>query len=299
MTTTTSAAVIQKLERIFTRLGIPDILTTDNAANFCSQEFKDYCTDNGIKLAHTTPYWPAANGEVERQNRSILKALKINQLNGGVSPAELMFGRRFKDKFPHIGEFSIVKDEITDKDLATKHQAKLYRDKKFNAKVSDLQIGDQVLMKNQHKNNKLAPNFLPEPAVVIDRHGSNVTVQTEGGDIYHRNTSHLKPLSVNIGPDGTEQLAKTVQTPTALTDCFETTNTPGNHGTVQTPTALSDCFEATNTPGNHGSGMQKRPIRNAKVPVRFKIAPPCLNLGSFLDKYVDITEGVQFPQLRM
>ncbi|XP_062542448.1 uncharacterized protein K02A2.6-like [Armigeres subalbatus] len=66
MTKITSAAVIQRLEQIFTRLGLPDVLKTDNAANFCSQEFRDYCTDNGIKLTHTTPYWPAANGEVER-----------------------------------------------------------------------------------------------------------------------------------------------------------------------------------------------------------------------------------------
>ncbi|XP_058816593.1 uncharacterized protein K02A2.6-like [Topomyia yanbarensis] len=71
-THTTSNDVILMLRRIFTKLGLPMVLTTDNAKNFSSQELKDYCVDYGIKLTHTTPYWPSANGEVERQNRSLL-----------------------------------------------------------------------------------------------------------------------------------------------------------------------------------------------------------------------------------
>ncbi|XP_062557929.1 uncharacterized protein K02A2.6-like [Armigeres subalbatus] len=220
MTKITSAAVIQRLEQIFTRLGLPDVLKTDNAANFCSQEFRDYCTDNGIKLTHTTPYWPAANGEVERQNRSLLKILKISQLTGadmnkdlqdyiymytvtphtvtGVSPAELMFGRRFRDKFPHIGEEELVEDEVKDRDWINKYNSKLYRDVKVRARESDIQIGDDVILKNQHRDNKLAPNFIPRPAVVLGKKGNSYVVQTEAGTILRRNYSHLKPIQRNI-----------------------------------------------------------------------------------------------------
>lgn len=33
-----------------------------------------------ITLFNTVPYWPQQNGEVERQNRDILKRLKIEQM---------------------------------------------------------------------------------------------------------------------------------------------------------------------------------------------------------------------------
>lgn len=43
----------------------------------------------------------------------------------GVSAAELMFGRRFRDKFPHLNEEPIVEEEVKDRDLAAKFEAKL------------------------------------------------------------------------------------------------------------------------------------------------------------------------------
>ncbi len=65
-----------------------------------------------------TPLWPQANGEIERQNRSILKRLRIAQAEGrnlksevdtflmryrstppsttGVPPAELLYGRKYR-----------------------------------------------------------------------------------------------------------------------------------------------------------------------------------------------------------
>ena len=72
--------------------------------------------DNGIEHRKTTPLWPQTNSEVERQNKSLLKRMKIAQAEGkewkkevckylvayrstphtttGVSPAELLFGRK-------------------------------------------------------------------------------------------------------------------------------------------------------------------------------------------------------------
>ncbi|XP_062554454.1 uncharacterized protein LOC134219665 [Armigeres subalbatus] len=73
MKQTTSNEVIRVLKEIFTRLGLPQVITLDNAMNFSSQLMKDFCVDRGIKLTHTTPYWPSANGEAERQNQSLLK----------------------------------------------------------------------------------------------------------------------------------------------------------------------------------------------------------------------------------
>lgn len=64
---TTTEEIIDKLKQNFLRMGIPTILISDNAKNFSSQKMQDArCNQFGIQLKHTTPYWPQANGEVER-----------------------------------------------------------------------------------------------------------------------------------------------------------------------------------------------------------------------------------------
>lgn len=293
MTTTTSTAVIHRLEKIFTRLGLLEVLTTDNASNFCSQQFKDFCVDNGIKLMHTTPYWPAANGEVERQNQSILKALKIGRIKGetveyslqnylymytvtphsvtGVSPAELMFGRRFRDKFPHFHEDPVVPEEVKDRDLVAKFRTKNYRDVRVNAKERDIKIGDHVLMKAQQRENKLAPNFHPRPAVVIDKNGSSITVRAENGEIYRRNSSHLKPVgdSTNNEEVSSSEPEDAVEDPTD--NCAEHTSIFGTPSAASSPLtrAVNGSSAAGSTGATRSPDVVERPKRNVKVPVKF------------------------------
>ncbi|KXJ81396.1 hypothetical protein RP20_CCG019992 [Aedes albopictus] len=243
---------------------------------------------------HTTPYWPAANGEVERQNRSILKALKIGRIKGetletslqnylymytvtphsitGVSPAQLVFGRRFRDKFPHLDEEDIIPEEVKDRDLSAKFKAKLYRDKKVHAKESNIEVGDRVLVKMQLKENKLSPNFHPSPAKVIDRNGSSVTVRTENGAIYRRNSSHLKPLiadEANAGDDF---------------NCYEPENDPldglgestimGATPSVSSPMNRSERDEAIGRGYSERlhttADSTERPKRSAKAPSKYK-----------------------------
>jgi transposase InsO family protein len=62
--------------------GLPLSIHTDNGRQFTSQHFKDFMLENGITHHRTTPLWPQANGEVERQNRSIMKQVRIAQAEG-------------------------------------------------------------------------------------------------------------------------------------------------------------------------------------------------------------------------
>lgn len=43
-----------------------------------AMSFLNFVKNYGIRLFSTTPYWPQENGEVERQNRSILKKLTVS-----------------------------------------------------------------------------------------------------------------------------------------------------------------------------------------------------------------------------
>ena len=127
--------IIKSLKKIFARFGNPVSITSDNGRQFISAEYKHFCEENDIKIFNITPLWPQANGEVERQNRSILKRLKIAQASNvdweeellkylsmyrntphtvtGVSPAGLLFGRKLRDKLPLLTE-DIYNEELED-----------------------------------------------------------------------------------------------------------------------------------------------------------------------------------------
>ena len=120
----TSVKIIACFEKMFATHGIPISITCDNGPQFKSSKFKEYLRVSGIKLHNVTPLWPQANGEVERQNRTLLKRIKIAQAEGknwrsdiysfllmyrstphsttGVSPAELLFNRKLRTKLPQL-----------------------------------------------------------------------------------------------------------------------------------------------------------------------------------------------------
>nr|GEV62389.1 zinc finger, CCHC-type [Tanacetum cinerariifolium] len=52
------------------------ILRTDRGGEFTSNEFKQYCKENGIARQLTAPYSPQQNGLVERRNRTIMSTTR-------------------------------------------------------------------------------------------------------------------------------------------------------------------------------------------------------------------------------
>lgn len=120
----TSIRIIDALETMFSTYGIPIGLKTDKGAQFVSNKMEKYFQDNGIEHQASTPLWPKATGEDERQNRSILKVMRIGQAEKkdwhrellksliacrtaphttiGVSPAKLLYGREIRTKLPSL-----------------------------------------------------------------------------------------------------------------------------------------------------------------------------------------------------
>ncbi|XP_062715815.1 uncharacterized protein K02A2.6-like isoform X1 [Aedes albopictus] len=215
----TAKETSERLEKIFVRLGFPRTITLDNGRQFVSVEFERYCRNRGIILNKTTPYWPQENGLVERQNRSLMKRLKISQVlnrdwkrelltylsmyystphsTTGTTPAELMFGRNIRTKLPTLRDLSTEAPptEYRDRDLQQKERGKVTEDLRRRAKPSELNVGDEVYMKNVLPGNKLTPTFNPKVMTVAAKQGSRVTVQNnETGKSYDRNSSHLKKV---------------------------------------------------------------------------------------------------------
>ena len=78
----TTEKIVSLMSKLFVTHGLPCSLRTDNGPQFISDHFKCYLEKNGIEHRRTTPLWPQANGEIERQNRTILKRLRISQAEG-------------------------------------------------------------------------------------------------------------------------------------------------------------------------------------------------------------------------
>lgn len=211
----TAAETIKRLRVIFARFGRPNTITADNGGQLISDELKAYCHENGIYLNHSTPYWPQENGEVERQNRSILKRLIIAQnthknwqkelqdfllmyrstphSTTHRTPSELMFGRTIIDKLPHLNESIIVDEELRDRDKIEKEKGKQYADKRRHAQENTIEAGETVWLKRLVNKNKLSPTFEPIDYKVISRSGSALLVENVATGVqYRRNITHVK-----------------------------------------------------------------------------------------------------------
>lgn len=219
MKSITSDETVNVLKEIFSRLGIPVSITSDNGRQFISGEFKSFCSEFGIRLYNSIPYWPQQNGEVERQNRDIIKRLKISQCQKsdwkddllrylmmynstphnttGKSPSELFFNRQFRDKIPSVVDVENrrIDLEVYDKDKTSKEKGKLIEDRKRKSDEKGICVGEKVYIKNMIKENKLTPNFHSTPHTVINAKGGDVYVKNdETGQELRRNIIHLKKV---------------------------------------------------------------------------------------------------------
>ena len=117
-TSTTSSATVECLRQVFAQFGVSETVVTDNGTCFTSDEFELFLKMNGIRHLTSAPYHPASNGLAERAVKIVKHGLKkvpqgtlstrlakvlfayclTPQGTTGVSPAELLLGRRPRSK---------------------------------------------------------------------------------------------------------------------------------------------------------------------------------------------------------
>lgn len=237
----TAHETVERLDKIFTRLGYPRTITLDNAKQFIGKEFEEYCKTRGIALNHSAPYWPQENGLVERQNRSLLKRLQISHALGrnwrkdlndylvmyyttphsstGKTPTELCYGRTIRSKLPCLEDIETIppSSDYRDQDYLQKKQGKEREDIRRRAEDSCIESGDTVLMQNLLPKNKLSTTFNKTKYTVVSRSGHKATItDSETGRTYERNLAHLKrlgnePSTSNAEPSCTNQESTTSQ----------------------------------------------------------------------------------------
>ena len=172
--------------KLFRDMGIPETLTTDGGTTFVSDQFKKILEQYGVHHRVTSVGFPHANTRAEVAVKTAKRLLRANippsgKLNGvalsralmqyrntpdrdsGLSPSELLLGRKLKDFLP----FRKPKDSLWKltsqkwKDIADWRELALARRcKSIHEKLSErtkdlpeLKIGDLVIVQNQLGNN--------------------------------------------------------------------------------------------------------------------------------------------------
>ena len=70
-------SVIQCLCQLFSLFGMPAYIHSDRGASFMSEELRQFLLSKGVATSRTTPYNPACNGQVEKYNGTVWKAITM------------------------------------------------------------------------------------------------------------------------------------------------------------------------------------------------------------------------------
>ena len=264
----TASATIVAIKSIFATHGIPDVVVSDNGPNFSSGEFVSFAKNYGFTHITSSPRYPQSNGEAERNVQTVKKLLKkaedpymallmyrATPLHNGLSPAEILMGRKLRTKLPI--QPSTLQPQAPD--LHTLQQKeKTYKEKQrdnYNAKhaVKDkppLQPGDPVYVRDMNRQGQ-----------IIQRHHSprSYLVQTDQGTL-RRNSKHLVPtpgaspvtprsrralpsplldIPQSAPPVPVEPPAPTQATPAATASPSPTTYTTRSGRQIKQPTKLN------------------------------------------------------------
>ncbi|XP_061887621.1 uncharacterized protein K02A2.6-like isoform X2 [Entelurus aequoreus] len=113
---TTSKAVVSYLKTVFARHGVPCELFSDNGPQFSSCEFAAFAKEWGFQHSTSSPTYPKSNGLAECSVKTVKNLLKKSQdkddfqkslliyrsapLQNGLSPAQMLMGRRIRSNLP-------------------------------------------------------------------------------------------------------------------------------------------------------------------------------------------------------
>ena len=175
-------------------------LKFDNGPKLVSVEIENYLRSKGIHHAKSATYWSRSNGEVERYNQTLLKSIRAIHFEGKdwrsyfnsmlldyrstehattqIAPAKLLFNRDIRNHFPLLNKTIQLshREKAKRKDTNSKIKSKTRYDKTINVKISDIKIGDKILVK-QRKRNKLTSLYRSEPFTVIEKKGNTVKIR--------------------------------------------------------------------------------------------------------------------------
>ena len=199
-----SAAVIDSLKDVFSRNGIPNQLRSDNGPQFANAEFQQFASTYGFQHTTSSPRYPQSNGLVERMVQTIKNIIKKTTASKGdvnlallayrttpheatgVSPAQLLMGRKLRTTLPSLPTY--LQPELVTRDCQSKStQESDYNRRRAVRSLPELRPGDHVLVWDaNHK------EWKKQGRVQMKVKERSYRVILQSGGIIRRNRHQLK-----------------------------------------------------------------------------------------------------------
>ena len=203
MKSTTAAATIEELRRLFATYGLPEQVVLDNGPQFASSAFSMFLKSNGVKHIRCAPYHPSSNGAVERFIQTFKKAIRAGGREGATFHQRLMNFLLVHRTTPHTTTRVAPSVLFLNRELRTRLHL-------LHPNVKDRVVSQQATQKSQHDQHSrarelcvgqrvLVRNYRPGedwiPGTVVDRRGPHsYTVQVASGLLWHRHIDQLKEM---------------------------------------------------------------------------------------------------------
>lgn len=208
----TSKTIIGKLREIFARWGIPEEIVSDNGGQFTSTYFKEFAKQYGFTHTTVSPHFPQANGAAESAVKIAKRILRQPDIflalmayrstpitATGVSPAELLMGRKIKTTLPSHPNKLKPKwpnlRKVKERDGVYKTKSKINYDKRHGSKdLKPLRVGDRIREKTDEE--KMWRNT--GIVTATNKKNRTYTVKLNSGESLKRNRKHLLPILENV-----------------------------------------------------------------------------------------------------
>ena len=92
---------------------------------------------------------------------------------------------------------------MRDRDAEHKRLSKLHADERRGARYTNVDIEDEVLVK-QDRINKLSTTFNPTPYTIVGKSGNSLIIESPIRAQYSRNTAHVRKYMAASDDDGEE-----------------------------------------------------------------------------------------------
>ena len=205
VSSTKASYVINVLKSTFARWGSPETLISDNAPQLVCAEFDEFCAQWEIDHTTSSPYLPRSNGMSERGVRSAkqlikkciessqdfyqaLLILRSSPLHCGLSPAQLLMGRRLRNNLPIFSNLLNTNSSNFSRNFSEEKARYKYYYDQHSKPLPELHVGTYVYMYNTVK------KIWDTQAQVIEKLSDrSYLLKTIDNVFYRRNRVHLKP----------------------------------------------------------------------------------------------------------
>jgi hypothetical protein len=278
----TSSAVIKVMKECFARAGIPYEVFSDNGPCFDSEEFRNFAKLWDFRHSTSSPHFPQSNGLAEGGVKVVkatfekclkgkddpylgLLSYRGTPLEHGLSPAQIMYGRKIRTNLPMVHQLSKRSRDIAMRKVEQKVKQKDRHDSKGVKPLDLLTPGQTVRI--QRDNGRWSNRAV----VVKEIAPRSYIVKTENGSLLRRNrrdllktSEHPMPVSGLLHDDAMDQITNAMSSAPIAAEATDMDGTSASlPATTLSPQESNQCTSPSEaTIGEH------RPKRQIRKPQR-------------------------------